>query len=293
MRCGTVKSILMLALGLFLAPPAADAQQTRAVPRIGYLTAESLASKAFRHGLQELGYVEGKTIAIAYRFAEEKLDRLPELAAELVRLNVDLIVVHTAPAARAAKHATQTIPIVMVGVGSDPVETGLVESLARPGGNVTGLTSIGVQLSGKRLELLTKVVPWGSRVAVLWDGASPANRRSVHEAETAARVLGWTVQAWEVQGTEGFERVFAAMTQERPDALYVAGGLLMSANRRRIADFALQSRFPSMFAWRGAVEEGASCPMGRTTPMRGDVPPPTSTRSSRGPSQPTCRWSSP
>jgi putative ABC transport system substrate-binding protein len=256
MRCGTVKSIIMLALGLFLTPPAADAQQTRAVPRIGYLTAESLASKAFRQGLQELGYVEGKNIAIAYRFAEEKLDRLPELAAELVRLKVDLIVAHTAPAARAAKHATQTIPIVMVGVGSDPVETGLVESLARPGGNVTGLTSIGVQLSGKRLELLTKVMPWGSRVAVLWDGASPANRRSVHEAETAARVLGWTVQAWEVQGTEGFERVFAAMTQERPDALYVAGGFLMSANRRRIVDFALQSRLPSMFAWRGAVEEG-------------------------------------
>jgi putative ABC transport system substrate-binding protein len=239
MRCGTVKSIFMLALGLFLTSPVADAQQTRAVPRIGYLTAESLASKAFRHGLQELGYVEGKTIAIAYRFAEEKLERLPALADELVRLNVALIVAHTAPAVRAAKQATQTIPVVMVGVGSDPVETGLIASLARPGGNVTGLTSIGVPLSGKRLELLTQVVPWGSRVAVLWDGASLPNRRSVHEVETAARALGWTVQAWEVQGTEDFERVFAAMTQERPDALYVAGGLLKSANRRRIADFAL------------------------------------------------------
>jgi putative tryptophan/tyrosine transport system substrate-binding protein len=260
-RCDRVKRILMLALGLLLAPLAAEAQQAGKVPQIGYLTAQSpdsvaLSSEAFRQGLQELGYVEGKTIVIAYRFAEEKRDRLPELAAELVRLKVDLIVAHTASAARAAKHATQTIPIVMVGVGWDPVETGLVESLARPGGNLTGLTSLGGELSRKRLELLTEVVPRGSRVAVLWDGANPANRRNVHELETAAHALGLTVQAWEVQGTEGFERLFAALTQERPDALYVAGGPLMGTNRKRIADFAFKSRLPSVYEWRGAVEDG-------------------------------------
>jgi putative tryptophan/tyrosine transport system substrate-binding protein len=260
-RCDRVKRILMLALGLLLAPLAAEAQQAGKVPQIGYLTAQSpdsvaLASEAFRQGLQELGYVEGKTIVIAYRFAEEKRDRLPELAAELVRLKVDLIVAHTASAARAAKQATQTIPIVMVGVGWDPVETGLVESLARPGGNLTGLTNLGLELSRKRLELLTEIVPRGSRVAVLWDGANPANRLNVHELETAAHALGLTVQAWEVQGTEDFERLFAALTQERPDALYVAGGPLMGTNRKRIADFAFKSRLPSVYEWRGAVEDG-------------------------------------
>jgi ABC-type uncharacterized transport system substrate-binding protein len=260
-RCDRVKRILMLALGLLLAPLAAEAQQAGKVPQIGYLTAQSpdsvaLASEAFRQGLQELGYVEGKTIVIAYRFAEEKRDRLPELAAELVRLKVDLIVAHTGSAARAAKQATQTIPIVMVGVGWDPVETGLVESLARPGGNLTGLTNLGLELSRKRLELLTEIVPRGSRVAVLWDGANPANRLNVHELETAAHALGLTVQAWEVQGTEDFERLFAALTQERPDALYVAGGPLMGTNRKRIADFAFKSRLPSVYEWRGAVEDG-------------------------------------
>jgi ABC-type uncharacterized transport system substrate-binding protein len=260
-RCDRVKRILMLALGLLLAPLAAEAQQAGKVPQIGYLTAQSpdsvaLASEAFRQGLQELGYVEGKTIVIAYRFAEEKRDRLPELAAELVRLKVDLIVAHTASAARAAKQATQTIPIVMVGVGWDPVETGLVESLARPGGNLTGLTNLGGELSRKRLELLAEVVSRGSRVAVLWDGANPANRLHVHELETAAHALGLTVQAWEVQGTEDFERLFAALTQERPDALYVAGGPLMGTNRKRIADFAFKSRLPSVYEWRGAVEDG-------------------------------------
>jgi putative ABC transport system substrate-binding protein len=211
-RCGTVKSIILLALGLFLTPLITEAQQAGKMPRIGHLTAQSpvaLADEAFRHGLQELGYVEG-----------------------------------------------QIIPIVMVGVGSDPVETGLVASLARPGGNLTGLIGFGVELSRKRLELLAEVVPRGSRVAVLWDGANPANRRNVQEADTAAQALGLTVQAWEVHGTEGFERVFAALTQERPDALSIAGGPLMGANRKRIADFAFQSRLPSVYEWRGAVEAG-------------------------------------
>jgi putative tryptophan/tyrosine transport system substrate-binding protein len=260
--------LVALMLDLFVALLAAEVQQAGNVPQIGYLTAQSLASvaaarEAFRQGLQELGYIEGTNIAIEYRFAEEKLERLPALAAELVRLKIDLIVAHTAPAALAAKNATTMVPIVMVGVGLDPVEAGLVESLARPGGNLTGLTSYGVQLSQKRLELLKDIVRPGSRVAVLWDGANPGNRRQMQEAETAARPLGLTVQSWEVQGTEGFERVFAAMTQERPGALYVAGGPLMDANRKRIADFALQNRLPSVYEWRGAVEDGGLMSYGR------------------------------
>jgi putative ABC transport system substrate-binding protein len=146
----------------------------------------------------------------------------------------------------------------MVRVGRDPVEAGLVESLARPGGNLTGLTMLGVQLHGKRLELLKEVVPRGARVAALFDGkGAPDQRRlHMHEAEPAARALGFTMQAWEVQGPEGFERVFAALTAERPDALYVAGSPLMVANRRRIATFALQNRLPSVYEWREAVEDG-------------------------------------
>jgi putative ABC transport system substrate-binding protein len=142
-------------------------------------------------------------------------------------------------------------------VGRDPVEAGLVASLARPGGNLTGLTMLGVQLHGKRLELLKEVVPRGARVAALFDGGAPGQRRlHMHEAEPAARALGFTMQAWEVHGPEGFERVFAALTAERPDALYVAGSPLMVANRKRIATFALQNRFPSVYEWREAVGDG-------------------------------------
>jgi putative ABC transport system substrate-binding protein len=257
-----------LMLGLCVTLLAAEGQQAGNVPQIGYLTAQSPASvaaarEAFRQGLQERGYLEGTNIAIAYRFAEEKLERLPALAAELVRLKIDLIVAHTAPAALAAKNATTRGPIVMVGVGLDPVEAGLVESLARPGGNLTGLTSVGVQLSQKRLALLKVIVPPGSRVAVLWDGANPGNRRQRQAAETAARPRDLTVQSWEVHGTAGVERVFAAMTQEHPGALYVAGGPLMDAHRTRIADFALQNRLPSVYEWRGAVEDGGLMSYGR------------------------------
>src|SRR5262249_21906837 len=152
--------------------------------------------EAFLQGLRDLGYVEGKNIAIEYRSAEGKAEWLPGLAAELVRLQVDIIVVYGVQATRAAKQTTQTIPIVMVGFGGDPVEAGLVESLARPGGNMTGLPSLGVELSRKRLELLKEVVPPGSRVAALGDGANPANRLNVQEAASAASALGLTVQAW-------------------------------------------------------------------------------------------------
>ena len=231
-----------------------QAQQPKKVPRIGYLSAvdpasESTRSEAIRLALRELGYIEGQNIAIEYRYAEGKRDRFPELAAELVRLKVDIIVVAGGDTLiRAAKNATKTIPIVMVGAGPDPVEAGLVESLARPGGNVTGLTNLTRELGGKRLELLKEAVPKLARVAVLYDPATPASVLEVKEVlPVAARALGLTIQPWEVRAADDFERVFAALNKERPDGLYVPAGPLMSANGKRIAGFALKSRLPSMY----------------------------------------------
>ena len=241
----------------------AEAQQPKKVPRIGYLSSfdpatESARAEAIRLALRELGYIEGQNIAIEYRYAEGKLDRSPELAAELVRLKVDIIVVAGgAGLIRAAKNATKTIPIVMVGAGSDPVEAGLVESLARPGGNVTGITNLARELGGKRLELLKEAVPKVARVAVLYDPANPASVLEVKEVlPVAARALGLTIQPWEVRAADDFERVFAALNKQRPDGLYVPGGPLMSANRKRIAGFALKSRLPSMYSNREAVDAG-------------------------------------
>jgi len=263
MRKAGVLSILF-AVVLFAVGVTVEAQQPKKVPRIGYLSpfdpaTESTRSEPFRLALRELGYIEGQNIAIEYRYAERKLDRYPELAAELVRLKVDIIV----PAGgdrvtRAAKNATKTIPIVMLGAGSDPVAAGLVESLARPGGNVTGLTLLSRELGGKRLELLKEAVPKLARVAVFYD---PANRPNVLEVKevlpVAARALGLTVQSWEVRDTDGFEKVFAALNKERPDGLYVpGGGPLMNANGKRIAGFALKSRLPSVYNDREAVDAG-------------------------------------
>ena len=241
----------------------AQAQQPKKVPRIGYLSntdpaRESTRSEAIRLALRELGYIEGQNIAIEYRYAEGKPDRLPELAAELVRLKVDIIVVAGGAASiQAAKNATKTIPIVMVGPGIDPVETGLVESLARPGGNVTGITNLTRELGGKRLELLKEAVPKVARVAVLYDPAAQSPVLEVKEVlPVAARALGLTVRSWEVRAADGFDRVFAALNKERPDGLYVTAGPLMIANQKRIAGFALKSRLPSMYSSREAVDAG-------------------------------------
>jgi putative tryptophan/tyrosine transport system substrate-binding protein len=218
---------------------------------------ESTRSETIRLALRDLGYIEGQNIAIEYRYAEGKLDRLPELAAELVRLKVDLIVVSAAERAiRAAKNATKTIPIVMTGVGTDPVEAGLVESLARPGGNVTGPTSLNRKLGGKRLELLKEAVPRVARVAVLYDPTIPGTTREVKEdLPVATRALGLTVRPWEVRDADDFEKVFAALNKQPPDGLYVpGGGQLIGANVKRIVGFALKSRLPSMYGNREAVE---------------------------------------
>jgi putative ABC transport system substrate-binding protein len=241
----------------------AEAQQAKKVPRIGYLSAiesagEAAVLDAIRLALRELGYIEGQNIAIEHRYAEGKLDRYPELAAELVRLEVDLIVAAGGNLViRATKNATKTIPIVMVGRGSDPVEAGLVESLARPGGNVTGLTNLSGELGGKRLELLKEAVPKLARVAVLYDPSTPSGVREVKELlPVAARALKLTVQPWEVRDADGFERVFAALNKERPDGLYVPTGPLMRANGKRIAGWALKSRILSIYELREVVDAG-------------------------------------
>jgi putative ABC transport system substrate-binding protein len=208
--------------------------------------------------LRELGYIEGQNIAFEYRYVEGKHERDPELAAELVGLKVDVIVVAGgAVVIRAAKNATKTIPIVMAGRGVDPVEAGLVDSLARPGGNVTGLTNLGPELGGKRLELLKEAVPKVARVAVLYDPASTSSVLSVKEVlPVSARALKLTLQPWEIRAADGFEKVFATLNKQRPDGLYVLGGPLMNANQKRTVGFALKSRLPSMYYNREGVVAG-------------------------------------
>jgi ABC-type uncharacterized transport system substrate-binding protein len=214
----------------------AEAQQPKKVPRLGYLsssnpTSESTRAEAIRLGLRELGYIEGQNIIIEYRYAEGKRGRFPELATELVRLKVDIILVAGGERAiQAAKNATKTIPIVMTGLGADPVTAGLIESLARPGGNVTGVTNVGRELGGKRLELLKEVVPKLSRVALLYEAGNPNYEVELKEVlPEAARALKLTLQPWEVRGAEDFDRVFAALNKQRPDGLYLLGGALLSA----------------------------------------------------------------
>jgi putative ABC transport system substrate-binding protein len=212
--------------------------------------------EAFRQGLRDLGYLEGKNAVIEYRYAEGKRDRFPDLAAEVVRSKVDIIVTATEMGVRAAKNATKTIPIVMVHVGIDPVEGGLVESLARPGGNITGLASLGVEMAAKRLELLKETVPTVARVAILYDPGDRGNLLQLKEAEGAARLLGLTIQSWGVRGADGFERVFAAMSNGHPDGLFVPGGALTFDLEQRIAALTLKSRLPSIFLRREAVDAG-------------------------------------
>jgi putative ABC transport system substrate-binding protein len=247
-----VRFCLALSALLFALCSSAEAQQPKKVPRLGYLSSDNPAtdsarSEAIRSALRELGHIEGQNIATEYRYAEGKVDRAPEIAAELVRLKVDLIVVTGGEGwIRAAQNATQTIPIVMTGTGSDPVEEGLVKSLARPGGNVTGITNITKELGGKRLELLKETIPKLAHVAVLYNPAAPGSIREVKEdLPIAARALGLILQPWEIRPPEGFEQVFAALNKQRPDGLYIASGPQMGANRKRFADFALKSRLPS------------------------------------------------
>src|SRR6058998_3099228 len=214
--------------GLLAAPRAAEAQPAGKVPRIGFLSdSRQPWDEGFRQGLRELGYVAGHNITIEYRYGEGKFERLPGLAAELVRLNVDLVVAGGTQATSSAKQATGVIPIVM-GVSADPVGNGFVASLARPGGNITGLTSLSPDLSGKRLALLKETITRLARVAVLWNSGNSDNAAQLREATSAASVLGVHLQPVGVKGSNDFDRAFVAIRNGRAEALYTLGDSLFA-----------------------------------------------------------------
>jgi putative ABC transport system substrate-binding protein len=241
----------------------ATAQQPNKIIRIGYLsdsnaTRESARAEAIRLALREFGYIEGRNIATEYRYADGELDKAPELAAELVRLKVDIFIIAGGDTQiRAAKKVTNTIPIIMTGSGADPVEAGFAESLARPAGNVTGITFLSRELGGKRLELLKQVVPKLARVAVLYHPANLNNERELKEAlPVAARTLDLTIQTWPVRDLNDFEKLFAATNTYRPEGLYFTAGRQMLAMEKGTAGLALKRRIPSVYSWSEAVDAG-------------------------------------
>ena len=248
---------LILTVILILAP-LAEAQSARQVWRIGYLGTSSPALEpnlvnAFRQGLREFGHIEGQDIVIEYRWAEGKYDRFPELAAELVRLKVDVILTAGTPGALAAKQATRTIPIVMA-VVADALAYQLVASLAQPGGNVTGLSTLARDLQGKQLEFLKEIVPRLSRIAVLVNPSNPFN--DVLGREQVQQALRLKLELFEVKATEEFEAVFAAIARQRPDALFMIADRFLLAHRARIVAFAARQRLPGMYPYKEFVEAG-------------------------------------
>jgi putative ABC transport system substrate-binding protein len=253
--------IFTIGLTFAICEAVAQAQFPTKVPRIGYLTGGSPSSisgrvEAFRQGLRELGYVEGKNIIIEYRYAEGKLDRLKELAAELVRLQVDVIVTAGGQSTPPAKEATSTIPIVM-SHDPDPVASGFVASLARPGGNITGLSSLAPELSGKRLELLKEIVPRLSHVAVIGTSTNSGNAQSLNELELAARAFGVNLQYLDVLSPKDFETIFQVAGKGRADAvLLLVAGTVAAAHRTKIAELAVKSRLPVIYNRREYVEAG-------------------------------------
>jgi putative ABC transport system substrate-binding protein len=246
---------------LLAAPLVAGAQQAGKVPRIGFLSATSPSDRprlldAFRQGLRELGWVEGQNIVIDYRYAEGRVDRLPGLAAELVRLKVDLIVSWGTQGVTAAKNATETIPIVMIAV-RDPVGTGLIASLVRPGGNVTGVSGYaGLEIVAKQLGLLKETIPKIRRVAILSNPANAYHQLAIREANVAARSLGVQLQLLEARGPNEFDGAFAAMAKERVGALLVLSDAVLNSHRTRLADLAARSRLPAAYGVRESVEAG-------------------------------------
>jgi len=252
--------VAVLACALLAAPLGAAAQQPRKVPRVGFLSLASANSvparvEAFRLGLRELGLVEGQTIAIDWRWAEGRDDRLPGLAEELVRLKVDMIVTHGTAATLAARRATAAIPIVFASA-DDAVAAGLVESLARPGGNITGLTVIAPDLSGKRLEMLKEVIPRLRRLAVLRNPMNPVSVPELKETQVAARALGLQIQSLEVADPGGFAGAFSAMTRKRAGALSVLSDAMFSGRHAQIVSHATKSRLPAIFWTREFPEAG-------------------------------------
>jgi len=256
-RRAFIKSVMS---GLIAAPLAVRAQQAGKVHRIGFLGNSTPALEAnlvgpFREGLRELGYLEGRNILIEYRWAEGKYERFPALIGELIALKVDVIVTAGTPAALAVRRATATIPLVMVAVG-DPVGTGLVASLALPGGNATGLTSIAPDLEGKRLEMLNAIVPKLSQVAILWNPDNAFHVKAEKEARAAAQVLRVHVHSVGVRTAEDLDRAFDTILRERPGAFIMLADRIFLHNRARIVDFAARNRLPAVYAYRELVEAG-------------------------------------
>jgi len=248
-------------------PLAVSAQQAGKIHKVGYLSPSlpSVYSPLLFDNLRELGWIEGKNVTFEYRFAENRLERLPELAAELVRLNVDVIVGVGTLGPLAAKRATTTIPIVMLSAG-DPLGTGLVDSLARPGGNVTGMSLMVPDLGGKRLELLKELLPRLSRVAVLWNAANPYPAIVFKETQAAGRTLGIEVHSLEVRGPDDLDGAFAAARQQHPDALISVEDPLTFTYRKRIADFAVAEQLPSLHGFSEEVKAGALISYGANQP---------------------------
>jgi putative tryptophan/tyrosine transport system substrate-binding protein len=258
--CSVVGLFVTLTLGLLMVPPAVEAQPAAPVPRIGLLClfspaiGESMA-ESFRQGLRDVGYIGGQNIRIESRWAAGHHERLAALAADLVRLEVAVIVTESTPAALAAKQATQTIPIVTAAVGN-PVAAGLVASLARPGGNVTGVTTFASELSGKRLELLKEAAPQTTLVAVLWNAANPAHKRHLEEIQAAAQALGLQLQAVAMHTPSDVDRPFEAMASTRPSAFITLPDGMLFDNRTHIVAFAAQSQLPAIFPDREFAEAG-------------------------------------
>jgi len=262
MRLRLIGLMLTLALTIFTAPLPAEAQQATKVHRIGRLTAgpfiePNLGLEAFRQGLRDLGYREGHNLVLEDRYAEGSAERLRDLAAELVRLQVEVMVTGGAAATRAAQHATRTIPIVIAGT-NDAVGQGLVASLAQPGGNITGLSWLGAELPGKRLEILKETVPQSTRVAVLTHPAAASYKPQMDSLTVAARALGLHLHVVEVRRADELDTAFAAMTQAHADALIVMEDALLLSTRLggRLADLAATSRLPAMYSWKMHVDAG-------------------------------------
>ena len=252
--------VAILFAGLFALSFPAEAQQQAKVPRIGYLSGASLSAisariEALRQGLRELGYVEGKNIVIEWRWAEGKPDRLPDLAAELVRLKVDIIVSAGPAVTPRLKEATKTIPIVMA-QDNDPIGNGFVSSLARPGGNITGLATLAPELSGKQLELLKEIIPRLSRVAVLGSPTEPGNAQTLREIELAAAAFSVKIQNLDVQGPNDFETVFRAASKGRAEAALVLVSTIFNSHRTQVIELAVKSQLPAIFYSAEYVELG-------------------------------------
>jgi putative ABC transport system substrate-binding protein len=262
-------ALVLTALLILLAPDLGDAQPLSKVYRVAHLstagrTTDGAPPRPLREGLRELGYIEGQNVVYEARFAEGKVDRLPALAAELLALKVDIIVAQGRPAVVAAKQATSTVPIVIAPASSDAVATGLIASLPRPGGNVTGLTDELDQLSAKRMEFLRETLPRATRVAVLWNATDPGMNLRYRAIEKAARTLNIEVESLALQSPDDFETAFATMVRRRPDALFLVTDALTNMHQRRVVEFSATQRIPAMYESSVVVHQGGLISYGPT-----------------------------